>query len=110
MLAIFYSTAFLDAQQSYLYALDAVDRGQLGRRFELGRKEAPAQIALDQLTVQRFIDNLRGLGMGDPQIEEIGRTRQITQDIWITSPAFGFVTARNVSPGQRFLKGAELTN
>jgi multidrug efflux pump subunit AcrA (membrane-fusion protein)/YHS domain-containing protein len=65
-------------------------------------------MALDQLTVQRFIDNLRGLGMGDPQIEEIGRIRQITQDIWITSPADGFVTARNVSPGQRFLKGTEL--
>jgi len=85
-----------------------VDRGQLGKRLELGRKEAPAQIALDQLTVQRFIDNLRGLGMGDVQIEEIGRTRQITQDIWMISPANGFVIARNISPGQRFLKGTEL--
>ncbi len=108
VLAIFYSPAFLDAQQSYLYALGAVDRGQLGRRLELGRQESPAQIALDQLTVQRFIDNLRGLGMGDTQIEEIGRSRQITQDIKITAPAHGFVIARNISPGQRFLKGTEL--
>jgi len=108
VLATFYSPTFLDAQQSYIYALGAVDRGQLGKRLELGRKDAPAQIALDQLTVQRFIDNLRGLGMGDVQIEEIGRTRQITQDIWMVSPANGFVIARNISPGQRFLKGAEL--
>ena len=107
-LATYYSPQFLDAQQSYLYALGAVDRGQLGQRLELGRKEAPAQAALDQLTVQRFTDNLRGLGMPDSQIEEIGRTRQITFSIRIASPARGLITARNVSPGQRFLKGENL--
>jgi RND family efflux transporter MFP subunit len=42
------------------------------------------------------------------QIEEISRTRQITLDIRITSPATGFITARKVSPGERFLKGDEL--
>jgi RND family efflux transporter MFP subunit len=107
-LATYYSPQFLDAQQSYLYALGAVDRGQLGQRMELGRKEAPAQAALDQLTVQRFTDNLRGLGMPDSQIEEIGRTRQITFSIRIASPARGLITVRNISPGQRFLKGENL--
>ena len=108
VLATYYSPQFLDAQQSYLYALGAVDRGQLGQRLELGRKEAPTQAALDQLTVQRFTDNLRGLGMPDSQIEEIGRTRQITFSIRIASPARGLITVRNISPGQRFLKGENL--
>lgn len=46
--------------------------------------------------------------MPDSQIEEIGRTRQITFSIRIASPARGLITARNVSPGQRFLKGENL--
>jgi len=108
ILATFYSPTFLDAQQSYLYALGAVDRLQLGRRLELRRKELPAEVALDQLTVQRQIDTLRGMGMADVQIEEIGRTREIALDVRITSPAAGFITARRVSPGERFFKGDEL--
>jgi multidrug efflux pump subunit AcrA (membrane-fusion protein) len=100
----------LDAQQYIIYALGlgAMDRGQLGQRLELGKKEAPAQAALDPLTLQRFTDNLRVLGMPDSQIEEIGRTRQITFSIRIISPVRGFNTARNVSQGLRFLKGTEL--
>jgi multidrug efflux pump subunit AcrA (membrane-fusion protein)/YHS domain-containing protein len=108
VLATFYSPQFLDAEQGYLYALGTVERLGPGRRLELGRKEAPNPAALDPYVVQRQIDVLRGMGMGDTQIEEVGRTRQITQDIRITTPADGFVTARNVSPNQRFLKGTEL--
>jgi Cu(I)/Ag(I) efflux system membrane fusion protein len=107
-LATFYSPQFLDAEQAYIYALDAVERLQPGKRLELGRKELPLQIALDQLTVIRQVDVLRGMGMDDSQIDEIGRTREITQNVRIIAPATGFVTARNVSPGQRFLKGTEL--
>jgi multidrug efflux pump subunit AcrA (membrane-fusion protein)/YHS domain-containing protein len=108
VLATFYSPQFLDAEQGYLYALGTVERLGPGRRLELGRKEAPNPAALDPYVVQRQIDVLRGMGMGDTQIEEVGRTRQITQDIKITAPADGFVIARNVSPEQRFLKGTEL--
>ena len=108
VLATFYSPQFLDAEQGYLYALGTVERLGPGRRLELGRKEAPNPAALDPYVVQRQIDVLRGMGMGDTQIEEVGRTRQITQDIKITAAADGFVIARNVSPEQRFLKGTEL--
>ncbi len=108
VLATFYSPQFLDAEQAYIYSLDAVDRLQSGRRLELGRKEVPAQTAFDQLTVQRQVDILRSMGMDDSQIEEIGKTRQITLNIKIYSPAVGFITARNISPGQKFLKGTEL--
>jgi len=108
VLATFYSPQFLDAEQAYIYALDAVERLQTGKRLELGRKELPLQIALDQLSVIRQVDILRSLGMDDTQIDEIGRTRKITQNVRLTAPAAGFVTARNVSPGQRFIKGTEL--
>ncbi len=108
VLATFYSPQFLDSEQAYIYALDAVDRLQQGRRLELGRQELPAQPAFDQLAVQRQVDVLRGLGMPDVQIEEIGKNRQITLTIKVCSPSKGFVTRRYVSPGQRFLKGTEL--
>lgn len=107
-LATFYSPQFLDAEQAFIYALDAVERLQPGKRLELGRKELPLQVALDQLSVIRQVDILRGLGMDDSQIDEIGRTRQITQNVRIIAPATGFVTARNVSPGEKFVKGMEL--
>jgi len=58
--------------------------------------------------VQQATDQLRSLGMSEPQIEELARTRAMLKGIWILSPAPGFVLARNVSTGQRFEKGAEL--
>ena len=108
VLATFYNPQLLDAEQGYLYALATVNRLDLRKRMELGRQETPVQSASDPLTFQRMIDTLRGMGVGDAQIEELGRTREIALDIRITSPAGGFITVRNVSPGQRFLKGTEL--
>jgi RND family efflux transporter MFP subunit len=108
LLATYYSSQLLDAQQTYIYALDTVDRLRPGKRQELSRLESPAQVTVDQLTLQRQIDNLRSLGMTDAQIEEIGRTRRLTHDVRIISPAKGMIVARNVSPGQRFLKGENL--
>ncbi len=108
VLATFYSPEFLDAEQAYIYSLDAVDRLKLGRRLELGRQDLPAQAAFDQLTVQRQVDILRSMGMSDSQIEEIGKNRLIMLSVRIPSPTEGFVMARNVSPGQQFLKGTEL--
>ena len=46
--------------------------------------------------------------MEDSQIEEIARTRQLMQNVLIRAPTTGFVTVRDVSPTQRFLKGNEL--
>ncbi len=101
-LATFYSPEFLAAQQAYLYALSSLDRWQASGR------ETPEQITLTKANIQSAVDSLRTLGMGDIQIEEMHRTRQLTQDIVVTAPATGFVLARNVSPGQRFEKGTEL--
>jgi RND family efflux transporter MFP subunit len=108
VLAIFSNPQFLDAEQGYLYSLGTVERLGPGRRQELGRQEAPNPAALDPFVVQRQVDILRGMGVSDSQIEEIGRTRQIIPNIRIMAPADGFITVRNVSPGQRFTKGTEL--
>jgi membrane fusion protein, copper/silver efflux system len=108
VLAVFSNPQFLDAEQGYLYALGTVERLGPGRRLELGRQEAPNPAALDPFVVQRQIDILRGMGMSDRQIEEIGRNREVTQDIRIISPVEGFIAVRKVSPGERFLKGTEL--
>ena len=109
VLASFYSPEFLNAEQAYIYALGTVDRSLLGKGLSLGKQElAVPQLATNLLNLQRWIDTLRGLGMGDRQIEEMGRTGQMTQNVQIISPAQGFITVRNVSPGQRFLKGDTL--
>lgn len=101
-LATIYSPEFLTAEQAYLYALSALDR------FQSDPKEVPAQIALSRANVQQARDNLRNLGMGEPQLEEMRRTRELSQEIGVYAPADGIVLSRSLSPGQRFEKGAEL--
>jgi membrane fusion protein, copper/silver efflux system len=97
-LASFYSPEFLPAEQALIYGLSAIDRA--GGNLD--------QVRLGGANLQATVDTLRNLGMGDLQIDELKRTRQITQDIVIRAPVTGFVTARNVSPGLRFEAGAEL--
>ncbi len=101
-LASFYSPEFRSAQQAYIFGLGAKDR------FQEQGADTPGQAQASKYTVDQYVDTLRNLGMGDLQIQEIARTRQISQTILIRSPATGFVTVRNVSPGQRFEKGSEL--
>jgi RND family efflux transporter MFP subunit len=84
-----------------LFTLGALDR------FQASGKETPEQIKLTTANIQQSVDSLRNLGMSDIQIEEIARTRQLTQNIVVASPAAGFILARNVSPGQRFEKATE---
>jgi membrane fusion protein, copper/silver efflux system len=100
-LATFYSPDFLAAEQAYIFALNSLDR------FQAGGKETPDQIQLTKLNVQQYINSLRNLGMGEYQIKTLARTRQHTENIFITAPVTGFILARNVSPGQRFEKGTE---
>lgn len=102
ILASYYAPEFLSAQQAYLYALGSMDR------FQASGKETAGQIASTQTSIQQYKDTLRNLGMGDPQIEEIGRTRRYTENIHIYSPLAGFILARNISEGERFEKGKEL--
>jgi len=102
ILATFYGPEFLGAQQAYIYALSALDR------YVATGKETPQQITQTNVQIQQYKDALSNLGMSEVQIEEIAKTRQFTQDIYIVSPASGFIIARNISLNQRIEKGTEL--
>lgn len=100
-LASYYAPEFLGAEQAYIYALSSLDR------FQASDKETPAQIEQTRINVQQYVDSLSNLGMSELQIREMARTKQYTENIYITAPATGFIIARNVSVGQRFEKGTE---
>jgi len=102
MLASFYGPEFLGAQQAYLYALSALDR------FVANGKETQQQITQTNVSIQQYKDTLNNFGMSEMQIEEIAKTRQFAQNIYLVSPAPGFIIARNVSLNQRIEKGSEL--
>jgi len=101
-LAAFYSPQFRAAQLSYL-SLYGVgdDRSNPAARQAL----APSQQA--SISVQTYIDALESLGMSKEQINELASTKQLTDKVYIISPTTGFILSRDVSPGQRFDKGAE---
>lgn len=100
-LASYYAPEFLAAQQAYLFAIGALDR------FQATGRETETQIALTKANIQQARDSLTVLGMSDLQADEIERTRELTQNIRIVSPADGFIIVRNISPGQRFERGTE---
>ena len=68
-------------------------------------QEDPARSSDASLRINE--EQLRSLGMGEPQIKELAKTRKITRDITLTSPIDGIVLSRDVSPGKRFEKGTE---
>lgn len=96
-LGSYYSPELVPVLQRYFLTIPAGDAGP--------RTNTNAGL---QTIVQQATDQLRSLGMTDTQIEEVNRTRVLSKEIWILSPAPGFVLARNISSGQRFEKGAEL--
>jgi len=101
-LGSFYSPEFFNYQQSYINSVDTL------QRIGAPEREHPQQRYLSRDTVRQNVDNLRNLGMSDIQIEEIARTRQMTQNVTIRAPAAGFVIYRNISVGQKHIKGAEM--
>ncbi len=101
-LATFYAPEFLAAEQAYIFAMSSFDR------FQATGKETADQIKLTKANIQQYADGLRNLGMSPKQIEELGKTRQLTQDIVIAAPAPGFILTRNITPGQLIERGTEL--
>jgi len=58
--------------------------------------------------VRTWADRLRNLGVSEAQIEEMYTTRKVPDGVYIVAPADGYIVARNVSPGMRFERNAEL--
>ena len=100
VLATFYNRDFLTAQQTYLYALNTMDRFK--------DKESEDQLKLTRAQMRAAEENLEFLGMGEIQIQEIARTRQIAREVELRAPVAGLVLARNAFPGLRFDRGTEL--
>ena len=97
----FYTREFLGAEQAYLFALQSYDRF-----VEEDASADQVNVALTQ--IRSTIDTLQNMGMGDVQIAALARSRTVTTDIELRSPVDGCVLARNVTPLQRFDRGAEL--
>jgi membrane fusion protein, copper/silver efflux system len=100
LLASLYSREFRNAEQAYLGSLASLDRLRVSHDQEDANRSNDASLRINE-------EQLRSLGMGEPQIKELAKTRQITRDITLTSPIDGIVLSRDVSPGQRFEKGTE---
>jgi multidrug efflux pump subunit AcrA (membrane-fusion protein)/YHS domain-containing protein len=134
LMATVYNYQFLARQQQYLFALDFAERQQAQAQdstpLEPGERRDLGAVPFDEMAINvptapsglnptgnvYYIENqaelarleLYNIGVGDYQIKEIARTRQITKELEIRAPEAGIVVARNVSPMQKFDKGAEL--
>ncbi len=102
-LASFYSPLFRTTQINYLSVLGSSSDD----RFDAGKRQALAPSQLATVSIKTYVDALESLGMSEQQIKELASTRRVTDNVFIVAPATGFIIARNVSPGQRFEKGAE---
>src|SRR6266481_7308791 len=100
VLAALYSREFRNAEQAYLGSLASLDRVKGSHDLDESNRTSDASLRINE-------EQLRALGMGEPQIKELAKTRQLTRDITLTSPVDGIVLSRDVSPGQRFEKGTE---
>ena len=104
VLATFSSPMATMTIQTFLLNIGAEDRFK--KSAAEGSVEGQSMAATNANLQQRF-QQLQNLGMSRLQMEEIRSTRQFPETIKIVSPADGFVVARNVSPGQKFERGAE---
>jgi membrane fusion protein, copper/silver efflux system len=107
LLATYVAPDFVAAIQQYILALNATDH--------LKQSGTNVSTQIDPVTgnptntnFQQRLQKLENMGMAAAQIADIERTRELPKNIHIFSPADGFVLARNVSPGLKFDRGAEL--
>jgi membrane fusion protein, copper/silver efflux system len=102
VLATYYAENLISAVQTYVSALQNNAQAQTGEAtLGYGRRTT-------QLSLLVALDSLRALGMTEFQIKDIERTRLAPTEVRVYSPINGFVTARNLTPEQRFDKGTEL--
>jgi membrane fusion protein, copper/silver efflux system len=104
LLATFCAPGAIMAIQTYVLNIGAEERFR--KSAEAGSAEGqslPAALA----NIEQRRQQLKNVGMSAVQMEEIRQTREIPDRIRILAPGDGIVLARNVSPGQKFDRGAE---
>jgi len=103
LLATFSTPMAVMPIQTYLLNLDTEDRVN-----QAGANSAELQSsAAVRANIQQRIQQLQNLGMTAVQMDEIKRTRVFPEGIRVLAPVDGMVLSRNVSPGQKFDRGAE---
>jgi Cu(I)/Ag(I) efflux system membrane fusion protein len=101
-LATVYSPEFLTVAGGYLAANERFPNSATSA------KEAPSTASQNSASVAARADRLRNLGVSDFQIEEMTRDSKLPEDIYLVSPTDGFILSRNISPGMRFERHAQL--
>jgi len=105
-LAVVYSPEFLSVIGGYLSANERAAGGLQGDKAPTVKDNSSANT--NTASAQARADRLRNLGMSDTQIEELGATRKIPEDVYVVAPTDGFILARDISPGRRFERHNEL--
>jgi membrane fusion protein, copper/silver efflux system len=100
LLATFYSREFRNAEQAYLGSLASIDRVKSTRDADDINRLSDSSVRINE-------EQLRTLGMGEPQIRELAKTRVVTGDISLVAPVDGIVLSRTITPKQSFEKGTE---
>jgi RND family efflux transporter MFP subunit len=102
-LAVVYSPEFLAVSGGFLSANERTPVGSAVMKDNV----APSTV-LNAASAHARADRLRNLGMSDSQIEEISRDHKIPENVYVVSPADGFILSRNISPGVRFERYSEM--
>lgn len=100
LLATFYSREFRNAEQAYLGSLASIDRVKSTRDADDINRLSDSSVRINE-------EQLRTLGMGEPQIRELAKNRVVTGDIGLVAPVDGIVLSRTITPKQSFEKGTE---
>lgn len=100
ILATLYGPEVRSAALNYIGFMSGVERVKQGlSQGDMKSIEESKRVNEEQLKL---------LGMGDKQIDEIATTHRAASSINLVSPADGLIVSRAISPHQRFEKGAEL--
>ena len=96
---------FRSAQQSYYTGLEAFYRMAVTQPQPQPQSQLHASVRGE--VIDRMADALRSMGVSNSQLREMGKRRELVQDIRVESPVDGVVLKRSVSPGLRFDRGFE---
>src|SRR4051794_2817014 len=100
VLATLYGPDIRSAQLNYVAFISGIERVRQNMSEEEGKQVTESKRVTEE--------QLRLLGMGRRQMEELAETHHVNNTLDLVSPGDGIVLSRSISPHQRFEKSAEL--